>query len=232
MPSVAKGPHWFFRITLSHENAKMCWTAALSTIKLIDVERCLIVGHVGEKTEKEHVHGIITLNKSIQKQSFDVRLKSIFNVSGADYSSKPWDGGMEAGAGSYLYSDPNPVEVYCKGFSDPERDTFKEFNKQVQSVVQENKSRASGRCVERLLKQIADSNRGWKREEIIRQLLNDIREDRMYECGDFVLAKYVEEIYMKQLSKDMWEQYATMRTKALLQNWKGEEKFTELFSQE
>lgn len=63
MPSIAKSDKWFFRITLSHSNVNTLWDNALSTVKLIDMTRCLIVGHIGEKTEKEHVHGIIQLSK-------------------------------------------------------------------------------------------------------------------------------------------------------------------------
>lgn len=216
MPSTNKSDKWFFRVTLSHENVKTLWTNALSTIKLIDMERCLIVGHVGEKTEKEHVHGIITLSKQLQKQSFDVRLKSIFNVSGADYSSKHWDGGMEHGAGSYLYSDSNPVEIYCKGFTEDERSKFRECNQQVQEVVEEAKSRASGRCVDRTLKLIQESGGQWTRKQITMKLLEDIRDDKMYECGDFVLRKYIEEIYAKQLTREQWSQYAELRITNLL----------------
>lgn len=211
MPSTQKSDKWFFRVTLSHETVKVLWESALKTIKLIDMERCLIVSHIGAKTEKEHVHGIINLSKVLQKQSFDVRLKSIFNVSGADYSSKSWDGNMEHGAGSYMYHDPNATEIYCKGFTQDERDKFRECNQQVQAVVEENKSRASGRCVERTLELIKQSNRQWTRKEILRTLLEDIRSDRMYECGDFILRKYLEEIYAKQLTDDQWSQYVELR---------------------
>jgi len=216
MPSISKSDKWFFRVTLSHANVKLLWNNALNTIKLLDMERCLIVGHVGEKTEKEHVHGIIKLSKLLQKQSFDVRLKSIFNVSGADYSSKPWDGGMEHGAGSYMYHDPTATEIYIKGFTDEELNKFRECNQQVQVVVEEAKSRASGRCVDRTLTLITQSNRNWTRSEILRQLLADIREDAMYECGDYTLSKYAEEIYMKQMTKQMWDTYADTRVAHIL----------------
>lgn len=216
MPSIQKSNKWFFRITLAHETVKLLWSDALKTVKLIDMERCLIVSHIGNKTEKEHVHGIIELSKLLQKQSFDVRLKSIFNVSGADYSSKIWDGGMEHGAGSYMYHDPNATEIYCKGFTDSELNTFKQCNQQIQTIVEENKSRASGRCVERTLKSIQESNRIWTRKQIAYKLLEDIRNDAMYECGDFVLRKYIEEIYSKQLAKDQWQEYAQIRINQLL----------------
>lgn len=216
MPSVVKSDKWFFRVTLPHEAVKVMWGEALQTVKLLDMSRCLIVGHIGEKTEKPHVHGIIELSKILQKQSFDVRLKSIFGVSGADYSFKQWDGNMEHGAGSYLYHDPHATEVYCKGFTEEERNKFRECNKQIQSVVEENKSRASGRCVERILLMIHESNTKWSRSAIAYQILRDIRDDKMYECGDFVIRKYIEEIYCKQLSRDEWNQYAQMRVDGLV----------------
>lgn len=216
MPSVVKSKEWFFRITLAHDTVKTLWNNALSTVKLIDVDRCLMIGHVGVKTEKEHVHGIITLSKQLQKQSFDVRLKSIFNVSGADYSSKPWDGGMEHGAGSYMYHDPNSVEIYNKAFTEEQLNTFRKCNSEVKEVVEEAKSRASGRCVDRILKQIQDSDRQWTKREILHQILTDIKEDLMYECGDFVMTKYLEEIYMRQLCGKEWEQYAKQRINKIL----------------
>lgn len=216
MPSTAKTDKWFFRVTLPHHVVSTMWTEALKTVKLMDMTRCLAVGYVGEKTEKEHVHFIIQLSKELQKQSFDVRIKSIFGVKGADYSSKPWDGGMEHGAGSYLYHDPVATEIYRKGFTDTDILKFKECNQQVREVVEENKSRASGRCVERTLATIAESNVIWTRKQIAYQLITDIRDDKMYECGDFVLRKYIEEIYMKQLSKDQWLQYAELRSNSLV----------------
>lgn len=218
MPSTVKSDKWFLRVTLPHAAVGQMWAAALKTVKLMDMTRCLAVGHIGSKTEKEHVHFIIEMSKVLQKQSFDVRIKSIFGVSGADYSSKPWDGGMEHGAGSYLYHDPVAVEIYRKGFTDDEVTKFRECNDQVQAVVEENRSRASGRCVERTLTLIKESNTIWSRKQIAYQLLTDIREDKMYECGDFVLRKYLEEIYMKQLSKDQWIAYAELRTNVLVRS--------------
>lgn len=216
MPATVKSDKWFFRVTLPHLAIRRMWEEAMKGVKFIDMTRCLMVGHIGEKTEKEHVHCIIELSKPLQKQSIDVRLKSVFGVSGADYSSKPWDGNMEHGAGSYMYHDPSAIEVYNKGFTAEQIKHFRECNQQIQEVVTENKSRASGRCVERTLMAIKESNTNWTRQQIAMRLLEDIRDDKMYECGDFVLRKYIEEIYMKQLEKDMWQQYATARVSNLV----------------
>lgn len=218
MPATAKSDKWFFRVTLPHEAIRKLWGDAMKGVKFIDMTRCLMVAHVGEKTEKEHVHCIIELSKVLQKQSLDVRIKSVFGVSGADYSSKPWDGNMEHGAGSYMYHDVSATEIYNKGFSDEDIKRFRACNQQIQEVVEENKSRASGRCVERTLKMIKESGSHWKREQIAMQLLKDIREDKMYECGDFVLRKYIEEIYMKQLEDTLWESYARARISNLVRS--------------
>lgn len=205
---------WFVRTTLPHE--RFTNRANESPLSFMDHLRMLAVAHVGEKTEKEHVHVLVELSEPLQKQSVDKRYKRVFGVSGADYSSKPWDGDMGAGAGSYLFHDPTATILINKGFSTDEIDNFRKLNEDVRKVVEVNKQRASGRCVERVLKEIAESDREWKREEIARKLLKDIREGVMYEPGDYVLRRYIEEIYGKQLTQTNWEKYVAVRVSALV----------------
>jgi len=182
----------------------------------MDHERFLVATHVGLKSEKEHVHCLVELTEQLQKQSVDKRYKRVFGVSGTDYSSKPWDGDMGAGAGSYLFHDPTMYVLHNKGFTDSQLAEFKRLNDDIQKVVEINKQRASGRCVERVLKEIADSNREWTRKEIARKLLTDIREGVMYEPGDYVLRRYLEEIYTKQLTQNRWEDYVELRMNCLV----------------
>lgn len=205
---------WFVRVTLPHVAFKTLLDQ--NQISFVDHVRFLVVTHVGEKTEKEHVHILLELSSALQKQTVDKRYKRIFGVSGADYSSKPWDGDMGAGAGSYLFHDPTATVLHCKGFSEEQIDNFKRLNADIQKVVEVNKQRASGRCVERVLKEIADSNREWTRKEVARKLLTDIREGVMYEPGDYVLRRYIEEIYTKQLTQKRWEDYVELRMNTLV----------------
>jgi len=48
------------------------------------------------------------------------------------------------------------------------------------------------------------------------KLLTDIKEGVMYEPGDYVLKRYLEEIYLKQLAKPQWERYAALRVRDLV----------------
>jgi len=180
----------------------------------MDHTRQLVVSHLGTKTEKQHVHCLIELSQPLQKQSVDKRYKKLFGVSGADYSSKQWDGDMGAGAGSYLFHDPLATIMVQKGFTDDEVKEFQRLNADIQKVVEVNKQRASGRCVERVLNKIGDEH--WSREQIATQLINDIHEGVMYEPGDYVLKRYIEEIYMKQLKGKQYDHYVRIRVESLI----------------
>lgn len=205
---------WFVRVTLPHQAIRAL--IEKEKISFADHKRWLVVCHVGDKTEKEHVHCLVELSESLQKQTVDKRYKRVFGVSGADYSSKQWDGDMGAGAGSYLFHDVNAEIMYQRGFTDEEVNEFKRLNADIQKVIEVNKQRASGRCVERILAKIVDSGEEWSKERIAGQILDDIKEGVMYEPGDYVLKRYIEEIYTKQLKGSRWEQYRQIRIDNLL----------------
>lgn len=205
---------WFIRVTLPHQAITSLMAA--NQVSFIDHTKWLVVSHIGERTEKEHVHMLVGLSQPLQKQTVDKRYKRVFGVSGADYSSKPWDGDMGAGAGSYLFHDPTATVLHKIGFTDDDIANFERLNADVQKVVAVNKQRASGRCVDRILASIAASNREWTRQEIARQILNDIREGVMYEPGDYVLRRYIEEIYGKQFKGHRWEEYVALRVSNLV----------------
>jgi len=219
--------YWFIRITAPHmdiaeqlyRGARADGWPSLSTDiswQFCDHIRFLVVAHVGEKTEKEHVHCLVELSEPKQKQTVDKRCKRIFGVSGPNYSSKVWDGDMGSGAGSYLFHDAKARVLLKHGFTDEQIEEFQRLNAEVQKVVEVNKQRASGRCVERILSLIVDSGRMWTKDEIAMKLLTDIKEGVMYEPGDYVLKRYLEEIYLKQLAKPQWEQYARLRIRELV----------------
>lgn len=217
MPQIARSYTWFIRVTMPHKAFMSLWENAGAFRTFL--KRCLIVGHIGEQNEKEHIHMLYeervdetpNPDSAPQQQTVNARIKKAFGVARCDYSSKVWDGGMDAGAGSYLFHDPNAVILYKLGFTEGEIQHFRECNEQVRKVVIEKQSKASGRCVERLLLSIRETGKLLSRREILYALLKDIRDEKMYECGDFVLRKYVEEIYGKQLADTQWERYAILR---------------------
>lgn len=213
MPNgTVRSERWFARVTLPHAAFKAMMKP------WVDTTRLLVVGHVGSKTEKEHAHILVEFTSALQKQTIDARFKKQYGVSGADYSSKVWDGGMDAGAGSYLFHDANAEIIHNKGFSIGEIEHFRKCNEQVQQVVEENRKRASGRCVDRVLEVIRESGEQWTRKMIMLRLLRDIRDGVMYEPGDFMLKRYLEEIYEKQLGDAEWLTYADTRANCLIRD--------------
>lgn len=199
MPSVGTSSSWFVRIDGPHEFLK-------DKVKVvsgwIDTKRVLGCLHEGDKKDNPHVHFVIELTRELQKQSFDVRLKKLFGVSGTSYSSKIWDGGD--GACGYMFHESDDSVCINKGFSDEDIERFRELNKATQKVIAVNKEKASGRVVNRVL---AEANSEWSKADIARKLITMIREGDMYEPGDFMLKRYIEEIYCKSRSQEQFAGY-------------------------
>lgn len=213
MPSVAESTMWFVRVTKSHDQ---CYELVNSFVMMRAPVRLLCIGHVGDKTEKEHIHFVIELQKSCQKQSVDVALKKVFGVSGADYSSKVWDG--KDGALSYMFHDVDYKLVYNKGFTPEDIARYIELHKKVAEVVDINKERGAKRVVDRVVKYYRDQCVIPTRERICGRFLTMIRDGEMYEPGDYGLKKYVEEVLCKVQTDDTWNVYAADRINRLFAN--------------
>jgi len=212
MPSVARSRAWFIRITASHELLTEKSTKMLEWVDLLSI---LFIGHVGDKTEKEHGHMLIKLNSELQKQSLDVRIKSLFHVKGADYSSKPWDG--DDSAGGYMFHDQNYKILCSKGFSDEDIKRFQELNEKTQKVIAVNKTKGMNANVEALVEEFKDDNRNIyeKRNDIAVAFLKRIREGKMYDNGNFKLRAMVEEVLIKSCKEEDWGAYCDHRLREL-----------------
>lgn len=206
MPSIVRSGLWFFRVTAPHEFLKLKINDILAWL---DLEKILVATHIGDKTEKEHAHFIVTLTSQLQKQSFDTRIKSIYGVKGSDYSSKPWDGNDSAC--SYLFHDEKAEIIANKGYNPVDIERYRKLNDDVQKVVAVNQSRASGRHVDKVLEKIVESGSKWTQRDIFNEFIMRIRKGEMYEPGDFMLKRYVEEVYLKQLADGDIQQYASDR---------------------
>lgn len=198
MPSTVRSDKWFFRVTVPHEFAK---SLVPRLMEWMDLDTLLIATHVGDKTENPHVHAVISLKTVLQKQSFDTRIKNIFGVKGnGQYSSKPWDG--KDGACSYLYHESTAQIIGNRGYTEADLDRFKKLNEDVQQVVSINKERASNRHVDKVLDKINNSGRQWNRREILEEFILRIKAGEMYDPGDFMLKRYIEELMIKQIVDD------------------------------
>jgi hypothetical protein len=205
MPSVAKGFAWFVRVTLSHELLREKYQIMSSWI---DLERVLFIGHIGNKTEKEHGHMLVILRSELQKQSLDVRIKNLFCVKGADYSSKPWD--LGDGAGGYMFHDTEYCILGNKGFTDEVIERYKQLNKKTQEVIAVNKEKGANKNVEAVLEKF----RGEKptRIEIGTEILRRVKEGLMYDPGDWKLKSLIEEVTIRLCeTEEEFERYAYSR---------------------
>lgn len=195
MPSINRSNKWFARVTVPNEFAK----AKISDmLRWPDLERLLVATHMGSRDENPHIHLVITLTSELQKQSFDVRLKKLYGVTGnGQYSSKQWDG--DDAACSYLFHEET-AEIICnRGYTESDIERYKKLNADVQKVVEINKSRASHRHVDRIIEKMNQSGRTWSRRDILQEFVQRIKDGEMYDPGDFMLKRYIEEIMIKQL---------------------------------
>lgn len=202
MPSTTRSDKWFARITVPHAFAKSEMAKILSWI---DLKTILVATHVGERNEGEHIHLVIGLTSNLQKQSFDVRLKSIYGVKGnAFYSSKPWDGNDSAC--SYLFHDQNCEIIANKGYTDQDLDRFRKLNDDVQKVIAVNKDRASNRHVDKLVDWVGDSGKT-SRKDLFREIMRRVREGEMYYPGDYNLKRIIEEVYIRTIDPDQFDAF-------------------------
>ena len=198
MPSVVKSREWFIRIDYPHEHTP----AKLKVIEgWIDCVALLAATHVGDSGENPHFHAVIRLSSELQKQSFDARLKTLFNwKKGTDYSTKVWDG--KDGACSYLFHEATAVVVSSKGYTPYDINRFKDLHAKVAEVVAINAERGTKKSVLRIIQAVGNDV---SRIEIADAILEEIREGGMYHPGDFGFPKLVEEIFVKTRSRHTWK---------------------------
>lgn len=201
----AKSTHWFVRITYPHAELsnKLMMFPTMS-------DQYLIVSHVGEKNDREHIHIAIVLLQECTKQTLDNRLKKIFPVKGSDYSSKIWDGKTEAL--SYMFHDANHKVVSFLGYTEEDLHEYRELNAKVQAVVEINKQRAPGRKVDGLVEKFRNDVDISSRYDIGMEVIRMIQAGEMYEPGDWKLKAIIEEVYMKlHVKTEDFRNYATAR---------------------
>lgn len=204
-----KSTQWFVRFDCSKDAGV---ELANKLNQWIDLKRLLMAHHMGEKKDNPHIHFVLELNSLIQKQSFDTRVKKLISVEKKDqYSSKIWDGADECC--SYLYHESDACVIHNKGFSEDELDKYKQLNKSIQKVIAVNNEKASNRAPERAIKYFGTTDPS--RREVLEWFLNEIKEGKMYEPGDYQMARYVEEVILKCTASENWDWYVDSRYKKI-----------------
>lgn len=214
MPLTKVSEDWFVRITQPHEFVKIQLSSILTWSS---VKRVLVVSHVGEKTKKQHVHLLLSVVRPLQQQTVSVMFKKFF-LEPRCISVKQWDGKCEGeSALSYLWHDTSAQILFNKGFDDDIINASKQVCADVVNVVNERKQRSPGHCVSKILDEIIKSKRVWNEQQICMRILNMIRDGQMYEPGDFMITRYVNEIYSKQpQERERWNNWANNRVCRIL----------------
>lgn len=214
MPLTKVSQDWFIRITQPHDFVR----SQLSDITTwSNVVRVLVVSHVGDKSKKQHVHMLLSLNKALQQQSVNAIFRKFFTEPRC-MSIKVWDGKTDGqSALSYLWHDSSAEVLFSKGFTDTELEASRVVCAGVVEEVNKRKQRAPGHCVSKILDEIVASKRVWNEEQICMRILKLIRDGEMYEPGDFLISRYVNEIQSKQPQHtDRWKTWAENRVCKIL----------------
>lgn len=159
-----------------------------------EVETFLATFHVGKSKENTHCHFCVKNNKIIQKQTFALKVKEVFNVaSKSDYSVKIWDGSDKAL--SYLFHEVPHNILANKGYSDEDIDKFIAMDAQIQVVVQKNKEKAGTKLVDKAIEHF--SGQVPEKYEVFYHMMQLIKSGENYHPGTFMLKRFVEEVIIK-----------------------------------
>lgn len=212
MPEVVKSSKWFVRVDGSKDDlSERCKTM----MGWIDTKRIIAMYHTGKTKENPHCHIIIELSSELQKQSMNARIKTLFKVEKkTQYSNNVWDG--KDAAISYMFHESDAIILSNKGFSEEELVKYKELNAAVQEVVSVAKSKAPGKSVDKVIEYFRGEGYTPSRRDIARQYLNMIRDEQMYEPGNWQLEKLIEEAYLKTRPASEWDDYVEDRIAKLL----------------
>lgn len=200
MPNIKASNSFFCRISYQHAelegplNALAAW---------VDMARVIVATHKGDTKENEHVHMCVELTTTIQKQSFDVRLKKLFNLAGGnkDFSSKVWDKSLDAC--SYLFHEPDAQVVLNRGHTDEDIALYKRMNERVQAIVKQNKEAGANKSINRIIELVGVD---CTHDAILHAIHDDVRAGKMYHPG-FRLVAMVEEVYIKTRSDTSYERF-------------------------
>lgn len=200
MPNIKASNAFFCRISYQHAELE----GPLKVLAAwVDMARILVATHKGEKEEHEHIHMCVELTTTIQKQSFDVRLKKLFNLAGGnkDFSTKTWDKSLDAL--SYLFHEETAGIVLNKGHTEDDIALYKRMNERVQTIVKQNKEAGANKSINRIIELVGVD---CTHDDILHAIHDDVRAGKMYHPG-FRLVAMVEEVYIKTRSDASYERF-------------------------
>lgn len=198
-----KSKLWFCRV----DGAKEFLEEKLKQLSA-DCVSILSAYHEGDKKENPHCHFVCEMPSETQKQSFALKVKTLFSITKkTQYALGVWDGGREYGAVSYLFHEPNAPLLVKKGYTEEELQKAVDINNGVQKVMEINKEKASHKLIEKAYEYMKDKE--WNRVSCLAYMLKVIKKGENYHPGDYMLKRYVEEIEVRMLDEDNVDIYAS-----------------------
>lgn len=199
---------WFVRVDGPESFLRQKCEALASQI---GVKAMLAAYHEGDRKENPHCHFVIEIDSNPQKQTFALRIKSLFEITNKNnYSLEVWDGKRGAGACSYLFHEENPSILVNRGFTEQDILEATTANAAVQRVVRMNREKASTRLPDQAVAHFENLrvNSEVLRHDIMVFMLKRIKSGENHHPGSYLLKKYVEEVELRLLDANEIEEYA------------------------
>lgn len=196
-PKSAVSSLWFVRVDGDIEVLR---PKVLSFASTIDVVSMLCVHHTGQKKENPHIHFVVGMTTSIQKQSFALRVKKVFEVVDRGYAVDVWDGNRTEGACSYLFHEDNAPILVRKLWADDEVKEAQRIGQAIAKEVAKAKDKASQKLVERAVKHF--ESRVPTKFDILSFMVDEINGNQAYHPGIYKLKSFIEEVEIKLTPKD------------------------------
>lgn len=194
-----RSSRWFVRVTAPWEYIEQKCKALC---EMVDYNSSAVGYHIGNKTKKPHAHLAIIMNTELQKQSFDVRMKKIFELKGTDYSSKPWDGCKKAL--SYLYHDKAGKVDMGIVLSEDEKKEISDLVVVYADIVTTAKAKASNKLTDYVLDAIKDSKEIWSKKRIYEYMLKAIASNKFHSPGQMRMECYIDDIILRQSADPLY----------------------------
>lgn len=191
MAKQERSNKWFIRITSP-------WTLLEPKLKemkeWIDIKSMITAFHKGTRTEKEHIHIALEMDKSLQKQSISERIKKIYGVKGnTQLSIKTWDGDLKVV--SYMLHDKSrSLDFHKIELTEEQKAYIDNIDTIYVDIVKEAKNKASTRIVDRIIEEMAGSK--WKPKAIIHRILLGVKNGQWYPPGNR-METYLQEIMIR-----------------------------------
>jgi len=199
MPSLksAVSCTWFARVDGDVEFLR---PKVLAFAEALDVISMLCTHHTGAKKENPHIHMVIQMAYSVQKQSYALRLKKHFEVVDRGYALDVWDGKRaEYGAATYLFHEEAAPILVSKLWSTSEIQEAQRIARITNEAVDLAKAKASTKFVEKALQKFEGKNDILKCD-IFAYMMQLVYTKELYWPGTFKAKQMVEEVEIKLTS--------------------------------